>query len=69
MILGEEDADTNIFIHRFNTAVTETANEVLLKERVTKKPWVTSDILRLCDQRRKLKKFKYDSDEGTEKYR
>ena len=56
-MLEGDDADTNMFIDSFNTAVTE-----LGKKRVTKKLWVTTGILRLCDQRRELKNFKYDSD-------
>ncbi|XP_071487324.1 uncharacterized protein [Diadema antillarum] len=63
------DADTRTFIDTFNTAVTETANEVLGKKRTTKKPWVTPDLLKLCDERRDLKQSKYGSDEGADKYR
>ena len=41
--------------HTFNTAVTDTANEILGKYRPVKKSWVTTDILDLCAKRRKLK--------------
>ena len=47
----------------------ETASEVLGKKRITKKPWVTPDLLKLCDERRDLKKTKYESEEGAHKYR
>ena len=40
----------------FNKAVTDTAAELLGKQRRKRKPWVTPEILDLCDQRRDLKK-------------
>ena len=42
----------------FNTAVTDTANEILGKYRQIKKSWVTTDILDLYTKRRKLKNNK-----------
>lgn len=44
--------------HSFNKDITETATKVLSKHRPKKKPWVTDDILDLCDERCKLKKNK-----------
>ena len=46
-------------ITTYNTAVTDAASEILGKERRRKKPWVTKDVLDLCDERRDLfeKKF------------
>ena len=43
---------------QFITAVTETANSILGKHRPAKKPWVTDNILKLCDKRRELKQKK-----------
>ncbi|GFN82913.1 endonuclease-reverse transcriptase [Plakobranchus ocellatus] len=54
-------------IDTFNTAVTETANEILRKHQPTKKPWVTADILAKCDKRRELKKKKSEA-EGLASY-
>ena len=51
----------------FNTAVTETASEILGKHRQKKKPWVTANILDLCDRRRELRKKRFKP-EGSEKY-
>jgi len=48
------------------TAVTETANELLGKRRPVKKPWVTPNILQLCDKRRELKKKKNETKERAE---
>ena len=44
------------------------ASEVLGKERRRKKPWVTKDVLDLCDERRDLKKKRYEA-EGAKEYR
>ena len=40
----------------FNSGVTETASEAFGKHRQKNKPWVTADILDLCDKRRDLRK-------------
>ena len=50
----------------FNTAVTETASEILGKQK--KKPWITAEILNLCDKRRELRKKRFEP-EGSEKYK
>ena len=54
-------------ITTYNTAVTDAASEILGKERRRKKPWVTKDVLDLCDGRRDLKKR--DKAEGVKEYR
>ena len=55
-------------ITTYNTAVTDAASEILVKERRRKKPWVTKDVLDLCDERRDLKKKRYEA-EGAKEYR
>ena len=55
-------------ITTYNTAVTDAASEILGKERRRKKPWVTKDVLDLCDERRDLKKKRYEA-EGAKEYR
>ena len=55
-------------ITTFNTAVTETAIQILGKHRQKKNPWVTAEIIDLCDRRRELRKKRFES-EGSEKYR
>ena len=47
----------------YNTAVTDAASEILGKERCRKKPWVTKDALDLCDERKDLKKKRYEAEE------
>ena len=53
-------------ITTYNTAVTDAASEILGKERRRKKPWVTKDVLDLCDERRDLKKKRFEA-EGAKK--
>ena len=48
-----------------NTAVTDAASEILGNKRRRKKPWVTRDVLDLCDERRNLKK-PYESERAKE---
>ena len=60
--------DIDTMITTYNTAVTDAASEILGKERRRKKPWVTKDVLDLCDKRRDLKKKRYEA-EGAKEYR
>ena len=63
-----EDMDMDTMITNYNTAVTDAASEILGKERCRKKPWFTKDVLDLCDERRDLKKTRYEA-EGAKEYR
>ena len=67
-IMNNEDTDMDSVITTFNTAVTETATEMLGKHCQKKKPWVTAEILDLCNKRRELRKKRFEP-EGSEKYR
>ena len=62
------DVSRDVTITTYNTAVTDAASEILGKERRRKKPWVTKDVLDLCDERRDLKKKRYEA-EGAKEYR
>ena len=66
--LSDEDMGIDTMITTYNTAVTDAASEILGKERRRKKPWVTKDVLDLCDERRDLKKKRYEA-EGAKEYR
>ena len=66
--LVDEDADMDSMDTHFNKAVTDTAAELLGKQRRKRKPWVIPEILDLCDQRRDLKK-KGGEPEGAKGYR
>ena len=50
------------------SAVTETASGIVGKHRQKKKPWITAEILDLCDKRRELRKNRFEP-EGSEKYK
>ena len=65
-ILDADGTDMETLINTFNIAVTNTASEILGKHRPVKKPWVTADLLDLCDKRRELKK---KDAEGVRQYR
>ena len=67
-IMNNEDTDMDSMITTFNAAVTETASEILGKQRQKKKHWVTAKILDLCDKRRELRKNRFKS-KGSEKHR
>ena len=66
--LSDENMDMDTMITTYNTAVTDTASEILGKECSRNKPWVTNDVLDLCDERRGLKKKRYEA-EGAKEYR
>ena len=46
-IMSSENTDMDTMITTFNTAVTETASEILGKHHQKEKPWVTAEILDL----------------------
>ena len=52
----------------FTIAVTDTTSKILGKKCRRKKPWVTRDVLDLCDDRRDLKERRYE-EEGAKEYR
>ena len=66
--LRDEDMGINTMIITYSTAVTDAASEIFGKERRRKKPWVTRDVLDLCDERRNLEKKWYER-EGAKEYR
>ena len=67
-IMSNKDTDIDSMITIFNTAVTETASEILSKHRQKKNPWITAEILDLCKKRRELRKKRFEP-EGSEKYK
>ena len=66
--LVDRDADLDSMVTHFNKAVTDTAAELLCKQRRKKKPWVNPEILNLCDQSRDQKKTR-DEPEDAKDYR
>ena len=64
--LRDEKMDINTLIITYITAVTDAAREILGQERDRKKPWVTRDVVDLCDKRRDLKKKRYETEVAKE---
>ena len=60
------DIDTKT--NDLNTAITDTAQYILGKERRIKQPWMTRELLEKCDRRRELE-IKKGSTEGAAMYR
>ena len=58
-IMNNEGTDMDSMISIFNTAVTETASEILGKHCQKKKPWVTAENLDLCDKSKELRKKQF----------
>ena len=55
--------DINTMVTTYNTAVTDAGSETLNgKGHTRKKPWVTRDVLDLCDERSDLKKRRYEAE-------
>ena len=51
--LVDKDAELDSMVTHFNKAITDTAAELLGKQRRKRKPWVTPEIFDLCDQRKR----------------
>ena len=66
--LSDEDKDIDTMITTYNTAVTDAASKILGQERRRIKPWATKDVLDLRDERKELKKKRYEA-EGAKEYR
>ena len=70
--MSNEDTDIHSMITTFNTAVVETASEILGKHCQKKKSWIAAEILDLCDKKRELRKEekkKRFKPEGSEIYK
>ena len=65
--LRDEDKGIDSMITTYNTAMTDAASEILVKECRRKKPWVTKDVIDICDERRDLEKKRYEA-EGAKEY-
>ena len=67
-IMDNENTNLDSMITTFNTAVIETASDILGKHRQKKQTWVTVEILDLCNKRRELRKKRFEP-KGSEKNR
>ena len=58
------DSDADTFANSLKEVLLSPAEEALGRERKKIQPWVTNEVLDLCDQRRQLKQQKYASTEA-----
>ena len=49
--IRDNDMDIESIITTYNAEVTDAAIEILGKERRKKRPWITRDVLDLCDKK------------------
>ena len=63
------DSDVDIIANSLKEGLLSTDEEVLERQRKKIQPWVTNEVLDLCDQRRQLKQQKYKSTEAGLEYR
>ena len=54
--MNNENADMASMITTVNIAVTETDGEILGKHRQKKTPWVSANIVDLCNKKERTKK-------------
>ena len=64
-----KDCDLTEICSDFEQALTSSASEIIGKYRTKKQPWITDDILDLCDKRRTLKPKRKINAESEHKYR
>jgi len=68
LLLHENDSVNNLTT-KFEQVVTGAALEHLGKKKKVKKPWINEEILQKCDDRRTLKRQRFNDDESAKKYR
>ena len=66
--LAAIDSDVNTLATNMNEILVETAEKVLGKRRKKIQPWVTNEVLDLCDRRRELRGKKHSSAEDRRRY-
>jgi len=59
----------NTLAEYIRDTLTSTAEEILGKAKKKKQPWITDDILELCDKRREMKKNKHANTDAADLYR
>ena len=62
------DVDIDTLSNSINHVLRTTAEEVIGHKQKNSQPWVTNDVVKLCDERRELKKRKHVDAEGKKLY-
>lgn len=60
--------DLEDVVEGFNEVMVETAHSILGKKRKINKPWISAEVLDMCDERRKLKGRRRESADMLRKY-
>ncbi|XP_071500074.1 uncharacterized protein [Diadema antillarum] len=68
-VLSVLDNDIDTLAGNIKEVLLTTADEVLGKQQKRSKPWVTTEVLDLCDKRRELRHAKHTSHEARIQYR
>ena len=63
------EPNINNLVNSVGTAMRDTTKEVLGKRKIKHQPWVSNDVLKLCNQRRELKKTRNTKEEVHKQYR
>lgn len=68
-LLGEDDTDVESHWKEVKTAFNETAQEVLgYKKSKKQEPWISEEVLRLSDERKKAKQNKQSDPNKRPRY-
>ena len=68
LLLFDENSNIDDNVQTFEKATIETATDILGKKTNKKKPWITSEVLNMCDKRRALKEKKMKDPEVRKEY-
>ena len=67
--INNNDLSNDNAYAQISQSITSIAENVLGKHRIKKQPWITDEILTLCDKRRSLKSTKHQSTKHAEEYK
>ena len=66
LALTEDPSNIENIVETFNNTIIEAASETLGKARNKKQPWMTDEILTICDERRRLKPYRKTQEKKVE---
>ena len=66
LALTEDPSNIENIVETFNNTIIEAASETLGKARNKKQPWMTDEILAICDERRRLKPYRKTQEKKVE---
>ena len=69
LLLIDNDSDPQQICDEVTSIIYNTAEKILGKTKASLKPWITPDIIKSCDERRKLKAKRFDGEQHKIEYR